>query len=554
MTYKIQKIAEILSLPPEKRLRAILTSADPKAIVQSLSDEDVWLTIKKAGEHDSLALVSITTPDQLQYVLDIETWKRDTFEKEKSLHWLSLIKECGHKKLVEWAHQGDADAVVLTFKNFVHVIKKSAPDDDPLEKNWPGHLPPHTVDGVYYYQCPDEHSDEIVRPALETIAKDDHEFFKKLCEALIHELPSNLEESAFTWRTKRLAEKGFLPLEESLHVYQYLNEKQIGALPKRAKMKINEPEVPRRALALLSLGGENYPLLMLGLSKIKDQDLKEEILLEVSATANKAIVADSRPISPETIESCLKKVMGMVNIGLEHISGADPEKSAAVLEEHYVLNLFQAGFSIVSRVRQKAKKFTTTGWPKEIGGDLTILDEPLASKISSVLRKRPLYFLDEFSESPVREFRSIDDVRDVNRCIEYAEFIGNMFDKVFKLKPLQARALTATDVELLRWSNVLLTVWAKGIATGDYRFSPLAPDELKRALKKSLPSIEAEEKKFAKWLLDRQPELTSDEKKACQQFVNECFGKFIEEFGELSDKETPDWRFVRSIWIIPGMD
>ena len=106
------KIKKILDLPFEERIDAVIHSPDPSALVHAMPEEEVWLTIKKLGERDALSLIALTSTDQLQYILDVELWKKDRHLGEKSLHWLALLRDCGDKKVLQWAREADADAPV----------------------------------------------------------------------------------------------------------------------------------------------------------------------------------------------------------------------------------------------------------------------------------------------------------------------------------------------------------------------------------------------------------------------------------------------------------
>lgn len=545
------KIDSILLQSPQERLKNILASKDAAALVQKMPEEELWLLIKKAGERESLPLLAMATAEQTQFILDIESWKKDRINEDNLLEWLRLLKECGTKKVLQWAHETDADSVVLTFKQFLCIDKRQTSEDDPLERNWPSQFPPATMDGMYYYQALSQPADDIVRPIFELIAQDNHDYFMRLCDAMISDLRTNLEESAYSWRTKRLCDKGFVPLEEALSVYSFLNVSQIASLPKR--MRGRSDEALKAPVYPLALGGESYPILMLAFSGLKDIELKEDVMFEIAAAANKVLIADGRPINPDTLEASLKKVMGFVNIGLERMSGADTNKARDVLKERYIKNLFQVGYSTVAHLRQTARKFMNHGWPASVDRNLALLDEPAASMIHGALLKIPRYASFEVPENPLREFKSIDEVREVERNIERADYIGRMFNDVFKISPTNVLTLVP-EREIFTWSNALMTIWAKGIATGHYNFAPLSEREFLSVIKKmnSRDKLVAAGAKFANWLVERQSKASASEEKICRRLVDECVAKFLDEFADLSPNEVPDWRFIQSVWMIPN--
>ncbi|MBI2092169.1 MAG: hypothetical protein HYT75_04155 [Deltaproteobacteria bacterium] len=320
----------------------------------------------------------------------------------------------------------------------------------------------------------------------------------------------------------------------------------------------------RRAVYPLALGGESYPVFMLALSDIKEEAFRDEVMMELITLANKIVMADARPITPETIESSLKKAMGYVNIGLEHLSGADIHKAGNVLKERVLINLLQIGFSLIAKARQDARKFATGGWPVSCDGDLSLLDENVGMLINGILRKRPLFFSGESEDRPYREFKSIDDIREVERNIEFADYVGRMFHDVFGLKPSEVMMATS-DRENFKWANVLLTIWAKGTASGSFKFAPLDEDELSKVLKKvwkidgdiesSIRSFKTDiGEKFLQMLLKKQPKISKNEENICKTFVRDCFSRFLEEFGELSGRHPLDWRYIQSVWIMPKAD
>jgi hypothetical protein len=74
----------------KERLHTLFLSEHSEELVQSLPEQEIFLTVKEVGEKDCLDLISLTTPEQFQYLLDIEFWKRDQLDPEKVLQTKSL--------------------------------------------------------------------------------------------------------------------------------------------------------------------------------------------------------------------------------------------------------------------------------------------------------------------------------------------------------------------------------------------------------------------------------------------------------------------------------
>ncbi|MCJ7784363.1 MAG: DUF6178 family protein, partial [Desulfobacterales bacterium] len=81
----------ILQARGKERLHYLFLSEHPGQLVQELPELEVFLTVKETGERDCLDLISLTTPEQFQYLLDLDFWKRDQLDPEKVLHWMEIL-------------------------------------------------------------------------------------------------------------------------------------------------------------------------------------------------------------------------------------------------------------------------------------------------------------------------------------------------------------------------------------------------------------------------------------------------------------------------------
>ena len=80
-----QQLDIILKARGKERLHYLFLSEHPEVLVQQLPEWEVFFTVKEVGEKDCLDLSSLATPDQFQYLLDLDFWKRDQLDPEKVL-------------------------------------------------------------------------------------------------------------------------------------------------------------------------------------------------------------------------------------------------------------------------------------------------------------------------------------------------------------------------------------------------------------------------------------------------------------------------------------
>jgi len=54
----------------KERLHYLFLSENPEQLVQKLPELELFLTVHEVGKKDALDLISLTTPEQFQYLLD----------------------------------------------------------------------------------------------------------------------------------------------------------------------------------------------------------------------------------------------------------------------------------------------------------------------------------------------------------------------------------------------------------------------------------------------------------------------------------------------------
>jgi hypothetical protein len=160
-----KRIDIILNKRGKEREKLIIQSRDAKRIVQSLPEEEIFFTIKEIGEKDAVSIISLTSPRQMQYLLDIELWKRNQLDIKEGLNWLSIIAECGWDKIKEWIRTVDPDLIVTLLKKYIKVYKIDI--DKYIEEI--DKFPSFTLDNIYFIEFKDIDSESILSNILRVI-------------------------------------------------------------------------------------------------------------------------------------------------------------------------------------------------------------------------------------------------------------------------------------------------------------------------------------------------------------------------------------------------
>ncbi|NWG03896.1 MAG: hypothetical protein HXY44_13680, partial [Syntrophaceae bacterium] len=182
----------VLQSRGKDRLQILFLSEKPEQLVQQLPELEVFLTVKEVGERDSLDLISLTTPEQFQYLLDLDFWKRDQLDPEKVLHWMELLLESGEKKVIQFIQSADPEFIALLLKKFLRVTFLEGEPVERMEQ-----IPFFTLDQFYFVHFKGKRTQEIFEPFLQVLYRENKEGYRRLMESLMVELESELEETGY---------------------------------------------------------------------------------------------------------------------------------------------------------------------------------------------------------------------------------------------------------------------------------------------------------------------------------------------------------------------
>lgn len=440
-----EEISSILELKGKDRMEAILNHDNAQDLVQSLPEEEVYFTIKEIGEQDALPIISLMSPEQYQFLLDLELWKGYELKPERIEHWLPILLSCEADAIERWLKTIDLDTLILILKKNIRIHIKNT--DEPLdfkdEENFP-----FTLNGTYYIEVLNPKFRDYIEKLLNYLSSIDFNFYLRLLDQVNWEIGTELEERAFRFREARLADKGFPTFDEALSLYQYLNPKILKIMLEEKKIhhiNIQNHYQPPNFPMLIK---ENRIFFSICLSELEDEYLLDRIKTELTYMANQAIVVDQpENIDLSVLKESLKKIGSYLSIGLEIMSGGDILQAKRYLSEIPLKYLFQIGFGAALELKWKAEKILKKGWYSNKRLPISFLGYPWRERIEGILKKRPLFF-SETGEIGFRDFRTHEEIKLVEYELKLIEFL---------IKILQNIEFTYSDG--LIWKTVLLNTF-----------------------------------------------------------------------------------------------
>ncbi len=394
----VEKTQYLKKLRAKERMDLIIGDAEGERLVRAMEPQEFFWMFKDIGETDALELLQFASPEQYLFLLDMELWSKWEFSENKAVEWLAYLLEMGDEKLGGLLQNLDFELLQLLLNRELIVgggIGDLSNDEERLADY------DHTFDGTFMITFRNPKHSQVVGRFVESICRLDNQLYVALMEGVKSDVDLELEDSCFQFRSGRLADLGFPPLDEALSIYARVRpasfalqgDKEQRAIDSAATLPVpvnDDTSLLQRALALVD---------------------SEQVYQELNYLINSALVADEAALADtEVMGTVVTRVYGYLNMALESICGQDVKKAGDILMGEYLKRLFQLGYSILFELRARAERLSTENYA--------------ANKLLNGLKgKRPHFYrgLDADTADGYREFRSMADVARVDEFLRQME-------------------------------------------------------------------------------------------------------------------------------------
>ncbi|MZG29452.1 MAG: hypothetical protein F3741_01390 [Nitrospinae bacterium] len=543
----------IMGLAPDLQHKLLMLSEMAVEVTQSLPVEEVYNLIKHLDREDSLLVVSMVSPDQLQYVFDLEWWQGDKFQPRQAMDWIILLDQCQDPETLEWFSGEDFDQKVMLLQALLLVFKKDEMTDAYEGVEGLEHFSP---DGVYdiYFKV---ESNKEIRKLLLLLYEKDQTLFYNLLEAVIWYPITPTLEKAYQWRMVRTGERGIPEFQEAMGVYSRLD-------PETLKLKL--PSLEDFPSSRLNLS-PRYPLAQLDeslfftqcLGMVENEQRHETMLWELVCLSNKVIVADGYELSSKDVrERAMRKALGYINMGLELGAERDLQKGASLLNQVWMQSLFQVGYEQLRQIRSTASTFIN-----ENGSYIEhFISDAEKERLGALVFRFP-QVVEKSQESFIwRDLQSLSDIEVVNEFLVRWKFYSRFARQGLGLRESTFISLKEISDDVHESMNLLSLVTT---ALAQYvLFKKISCDPLPEVAAKSflelifLPGIFQDEAKlcndeliasFEQELLKAPMAWTDFDKKCLQSLLQECTKNLENQFGRLDLTKPIDWKFTQGLSI-----
>ena len=539
---------DLLRLPGKKALEVILESPRPVTLVQSLAEEDLFWLVQEIGPEDALPILSLASNDQWQHLLDLELWTKDRLDIDSATGWLHLLLKADPERFLIWGLREQSELIELQLSRQVQVRIKEE-DESPSEFD-EGFF---SFDGVFYIRINDERYEQTIREFLERLAEYDVDRFRQMLLELAGALPAELEERLYRLKKVRLAEKGFLPFEEAVGIYQYLDPHSLFEREPQLSKATPEQQSPQPVPASTSLFMQTQNLFYVSLKRIEDSRILEQLQIEFAGMCNQIVSADGLVVrDKEHLADVVRKACGYVSIGLEKVTGGDPQKATRLLQKFSLHHIFRVGYGTALKLRWKTEKWLKESWFVKQTFGLSFWGDYWEGILEGLLRKRPLFYTSISEGAPYREFETWEEITRCHTALDQITALDHLLSLLFAQSAISH---PVPAYQPLTYKNLLLTCWARHYLDLPEETTPLEVDQLRilfRDLwaKETMPYRVGTRMKqaFVDWLQTRSDEAIDEILRRVHKTFERLFGELEKEYGSVSLKDL-DPRYMKHFLV-----
>ncbi|MSP60657.1 MAG: hypothetical protein EXR72_10015 [Myxococcales bacterium] len=392
----------------------LLSEPDVARFLPTLPVQELYYAIREVGLADAHDLVALASPEQLRGFLDLAAWQREEFDVERAAEWIDALIDAGPEKLAEGVEALDPELIALFLQRQARVydLTLETPPDEPE-----GHYFP-TPDRFFLLDviAPGEAGKRIER-FLDWLYRADLALARRVVMSAKWELDSELAESAYRFRSGRMADLGFVEFYDALDVYRWLDPASVRIGEGSADPQQGEHSTLPVATRSIGEGG------FLGrvLATVGEADEMARIHTALLVLANRVMAADLvEPGDPQAARAALDRTAAYLGMGLEFLGRGDPHLAGQGLRSVAVTRIFRVGLSLTLKLKRAAETLVDHSFVSLVPGRASLLDPPHAGAVAALLHRRPLHGLGPRE----RPFATLAEIAEVASLLEETSLLG----------------------------------------------------------------------------------------------------------------------------------
>jgi hypothetical protein len=407
-----------------RRADALLAGADPVSAIRALPPDEFFYVLHELGFPEALDIMIHGTPEQVQGALDLALWDRDQISTERADEWLDAMAQAPYETVGAWARGLDIELVALLIRQRARIYDLSLeePPDEPEGNLF------DTPDRLFTLELlGDDQTQRTTQSLVENLYRADQFMMRRFLVGMRSELDSELEQTAFRWRSGRMADMGFVDFYEALEVYRELDPSSVhlepgpgAANPARddstADSHLRLPVVMADRLA----GTTPFARAVAAVtSPTEAADLHNALV----ALCNRVLSADRvSPGDDPVVAGVLGRVAATLDLAVEFLSRGDDAAGVVAVRQVPLVKLFRLGVSLVGKLHRLARSLLRDSPFAALRPEVDLWEPDDAEVLAALAKLRPLFprLLDQPSSAGERPFACLHDLATATSAMERA--------------------------------------------------------------------------------------------------------------------------------------
>jgi hypothetical protein len=397
-----------------RRAEDLFDAPDPQAVIRALPPDEFYYVIHELGFPEAMEILVHGTAEQVQTVLDFSLWERDRVAIEKSDEWLAALVEAPPETLGKWAQGIDVELLALLLRKRTRIYDLSLEEapDNPEGTLW------DTPDRLFTLEFTGEPEQvRVAQHLADSLYRYSPDMMRRLLVGMRSEDDAELEETAYRWRSGRMADLGFVDFYEALVAYQELDPTSvhIEASPVPSPRPMGEPidDIHLRLPLVVTEKLSGKTPFARAVAGLQTNEETADLHFALVALCNRVLAADrTEPSDEDGIKAVLERLSSTLDLAIEFLARGAAERETAAVRTVPLLKLHRLGVSLIGKLRRLATALVGKN-PFAVLGPAVDIFEPEDSEIlSSLTRTRPAFprALDTPPAPGERPFASLADI------------------------------------------------------------------------------------------------------------------------------------------------
>lgn len=397
-----------------RRADELFNAPDPQATIRALPPDEFYYVIHELGFPEAMEVLVHGTAEQVQTVLDFSVWDRDRVALEKSDEWLAALVEAPPEILGKWAQGIDVELLALLLRKRARIYDVSLEEapDNPEGVLWDS---PDRLFTLEFIGEPEQV--RVTQHLVDSLYRYSPVMMRRLLVGMRAEDDAELEETAYRWRSGRMADLGFVDFYEALVAYQELDPTsvRIEAGPAPSLRPRGEPidDVHLRLPLVVTERLSGKTPFARAVGGLQTREETADLHFALVALCNRVLAADRiAPGDDERIRSALERLSATLDIAVEFLARGDGDRETAAVRTVPLLKLHRLGVSLIGKLRRLATSLVGKNPFAVLRPTVDIFEPEDGEILASLSRTRPAFpkALDTPPAPGERPFASLADI------------------------------------------------------------------------------------------------------------------------------------------------